>query len=156
MFLVIIVIQNTLEKPYLTNVLMKQNSLSVSPLSILVPRSLVPTYYRTNDTPQNSLIRSCKGTKEQRSKGSILMLSNDFRYPNFKGFSNPNNPVVILRFPAIVPIEGAVLFELGFLPIFAVFSIFKGITQPGRSGIKFPRFSCFPGCVGSLYLMIST
>jgi hypothetical protein len=35
-------------------------------------------------------------------------------------FPNPNNPVVILRsrwslhYPAIVPIEGAVLFKLGF------------------------------------------
>ena len=51
---------------------MKQNSQSVSPLSILVPRSLVP-YHRTNDTPQYSLVRSCKGTKEQRPKGSNLM-----------------------------------------------------------------------------------
>ena len=111
MFLVIIVIQNTLEKLYLTNVHMKQNSQSVSPLSILVQRSLV-SYHRTNDTPQYSLVRSCKGTKEQRPKGSNLMLSNDFRQPNFNGF----------------------------LPIFAFFSIFKGINRPEESGIKFPGF----------------
>jgi len=65
MFLVIIVIQNTIEKLFLTNAHMKQNSWSVLPLSILVPKSLVPTYYQTIDMPHNLLVRSCKGTKEQ-------------------------------------------------------------------------------------------
>jgi hypothetical protein len=38
----------------------------------------------------------------------------------------------------------------GFLPVFAVFSIFKGITRPAASGIKFPGFYCFPLYVGTL------
>jgi hypothetical protein len=40
-------------------------------------------------------------------------------------FANPNNPVVILRFahPAIVPIEGVVLFELGICTISGHFII---------------------------------
>ena len=119
MFLVIVVIKNTLEKLYLTNVHMKQISWSVSPLSILFPRSLELTYYRTNDTSQNSLVRSCKGTKEHRSKGSNSMLSNDFRSQISRVFP------------------------------FFIF-IFKDITQPGASGIKFPGFSHFSGYVGTL------
>ena len=41
-----------------------------------------------------------------------------YRFPlkytiaDYNGEPNPNNPVVILRYPVIVPIEGAVLFEL--------------------------------------------
>jgi RecG-like helicase len=69
---------NIHHKPYLTNVHMKQNSRPVSPLSILVPKSLVPTYYRTNDTPQNSLVWSCKGTKEQWSKKNTNLMDTPF------------------------------------------------------------------------------
>ena len=118
MFLIIVVIKNTLEKLYLTNVHMKQISWSVSPLSILFPRTLELTYYRTNDTSQNSLVRSCKGTKEHRSKGSNSMLSNDFRSQISRVFP------------------------------FFIF-IFKDITQPGASGIKFPGFSHFSRICGN-------
>ena len=47
-------------------------------------------------------------------------------------FANPNNPVVILRFahPAIVPIEGAVLFELGICTISGHFIIIFSILRP--------------------------
>jgi hypothetical protein len=65
MFLVIVVIKNTLEKLYLTNVHMKQNSQSVSPLSILVPRSLVP-YHRTNDTTINVIVSWAFDLKEKK------------------------------------------------------------------------------------------
>jgi hypothetical protein len=45
-------------------------------------------------------------------------------------FANPNNPVVILRFahPAIVPIEGVVLFELGICTKF----LLKDVTESAK------------------------
>jgi hypothetical protein len=48
----------------------------------------------------------------------MILMYAKYRFPlkytiaDYNGEPNPNNPVVILRYPVIVPIEGAVLFEL--------------------------------------------
>ena len=71
---------------------------------------IVPVQIQKTNTPLNSKKnKSGSGIYTTRSIGHYLhkhLLS-----------SNPNNPVVILRF-AILPIEGAVLFELAQLLLF--------------------------------------
>jgi len=39
-------------------------------------------------------------------------------------------------------------------PVFAVFSIFKGISRPRTHEIIFQGFSCFPACVGILCIVL--